>query len=526
MEPVEYDDDDCATTTVRLEDDYFDDKKSRILESSITMNVLSLDKVLQKAGGFGRFQIYMSVVFSLSFISGSILAYSSTYLIQDPAYLCIKTPGSDYESCTKDEACEIGSWKIDWYDPNSLDNWINEFNLNCAPPKKTSLLSSMYYCGYAFGCLFIPRITDKIGRRFPLMLCMIFQFPLYMALLFSKTVELNTALCFFLGVTCVGRYNGCFINISEFVHTNYKNHVSTLLLIQDSITTIFVAAYYEFSKNWLYLQIFGVAISGLSIIGLWFIPETPEYLYSYHKFSQCKYICNYIAWFNGRELSQTYSFDLEHQLKEINFSIITAGSDYQKSREIDYELSRSTKIKNSLKTGIREFMKDKVLVKNLVVNVLLWMVTICTYNIITIHSNYFPGDQYKSDIVGACVELPAYILGEVIYEKVTGKKLFFFSYMFAAIAGSLMLTNQGNIEMIASYSARFGISITYSGIYLSNEVFPVLYSSTTFGVCNFFAGITGLITYETILKLEDQVQICIMIILCMAGGVIAIFLKE
>jgi len=45
--------------------------------------------------------------------------------------LCIKTPGGEYESCTKDEACDLGSWKIDWDDPDSLDNFLFEYNLNC-----------------------------------------------------------------------------------------------------------------------------------------------------------------------------------------------------------------------------------------------------------------------------------------------------------------------------------------------------------------------------------------------------------
>ena len=182
---------------------------------------------------------------------------------------------------------------MDWDSPESLDNWLNMFELNCkssnssiriliilcillsyldsivvkslaylitffffsgAPVVKTSLLSSMYYLGYSIGCLFIPRITDKYGRWFIFMLCMVVQFPLSVAILFSKSVELNTALSFFLGVCCVGRYNGCYINISEYVDDRYKNTMATLLLVADSLTCILVAVYNKFiSKDWLYL---------------------------------------------------------------------------------------------------------------------------------------------------------------------------------------------------------------------------------------------------------------------------------
>ena len=95
-----------------------------------------------------------------------------------------------------------------------------------------------------------------------------------------------TTLSFFLGITCVARYNGCYIAVYEFAPEKYKYSVSTLLLISESLLCIFTAVYNKMiSKNWLYMQIFGVIISGISIIGLWFIPESPEYLYSLNRFS-------------------------------------------------------------------------------------------------------------------------------------------------------------------------------------------------------------------------------------------------
>lgn len=162
---------------------------------------------------------------------------------------------------------------------SSLSLFIGE------PDYKTSMLSSMYYLGYSFGCLFIPRITDKYGRWFIFMLSMVIQFPLYLAVLFSKRVEVTTALSFFLGICCVARYNGCYINISEYVHAKYKYTVGTFLLVSDSFTCIVIALYFKFCKNWLYLQIFGVCLSFIAAVGCFYVPETPEYLYSFYRFS-------------------------------------------------------------------------------------------------------------------------------------------------------------------------------------------------------------------------------------------------
>ena len=67
----------------------------------------------------------------IAFLSGSVLAYDNSYLVVDPVYLCQNTPGGEYESCTKEEACELGSWKIDWESVDTLDNWITQNNWNC-----------------------------------------------------------------------------------------------------------------------------------------------------------------------------------------------------------------------------------------------------------------------------------------------------------------------------------------------------------------------------------------------------------
>lgn len=104
-----------------------------------------------------------------------------------------------------------------------------------------------------------------------------------------------------MGVVCVGRYNGCYINISEYVHTPYKNAVSTLLLVFEQFVAFIIAFYFKFiSTNWLYLQIFGVTVNLVAVIGSYYIPESPEYLYSFYKFEETRKVIKWIALKNGK----------------------------------------------------------------------------------------------------------------------------------------------------------------------------------------------------------------------------------
>ena len=167
----------------------------------------------------------------------------------------------------------------------------------------------MFFVGVVVGSVFIPRLTDVYGRKWPFLLCILVQFPFYYALLYSRSLDLNIGLSFFLGVCYVGRYNGGYLNISEYVHNKWKNLICTFLLVWDSLVTIILAFYFRnVSKNWIELQIFGVAINAIAIIGAYFTPESPEYLYCFYKFNECRDAIVWIAEFNKHDIDRRELF--------------------------------------------------------------------------------------------------------------------------------------------------------------------------------------------------------------------------
>lgn len=114
---------------------------------------------------------------------------------------------------------------------------------------------------------------------------------------------------FFFGVAYIGKYNGSYINISEYVHFKYSEIVLMWLLVFESLATIIGDIYFKYiSNHWIWLHVFATSIGALAIFGVYFIPESPEYLYNFYKFKECKKALNYIAKFNGRELPNDFKF--------------------------------------------------------------------------------------------------------------------------------------------------------------------------------------------------------------------------
>lgn len=84
------------------------------------------------------------------------------------------------------------------------------------------------------GGLSITRIPDVFGRKWPLAILTIIQVPVFLfGVILSHSLTLTTVLAFFMGILHIAIYNGCYINVCEYVDIRWKNKVCTLMLVFD-----------------------------------------------------------------------------------------------------------------------------------------------------------------------------------------------------------------------------------------------------------------------------------------------------
>jgi len=123
------------------------------------------------------------------------------------------------------------------------------------------------------------------------------------AVIFSHSLMLTKVLSFFMGFLHMGIYNGCYINVCEYVHEKWKNKVCSCLLVFDMLTCMIIAAYWRYvSDNWIWLHLFAIANNALAIIGLFMIPESPEYLLFFYRFAECREVIFQIALWNSSKV--------------------------------------------------------------------------------------------------------------------------------------------------------------------------------------------------------------------------------
>ncbi len=108
--------------------------------------------------------------------------------------------------------------------------------------------------------------------------------------------------------------------------------------------------------------------------------------------------------------------------------------------------------------------------------------------------------------------------------------MFLYAHAIAVLGGiTVILTHARLVEgydylnTIANFVTKFGVCISYQGIFLIIEVFPLIFYSTVFGLCNMLGITSNILAIEVFVFIEDQVLVYIMMVIM---SVIALILSQ
>jgi MFS family permease len=110
----------------------------------------------------------------------------------------------------------------------------------------------MVFAGWMFGSLFIPRMGDLYGRKWPFLISLFVAVLSYIAVILSDNIRLTIGLMFVFGTCCAGRYSTCYVYLSELMPENYRTITCSATQFIDASTLILLTIYFRFiSKSWL-----------------------------------------------------------------------------------------------------------------------------------------------------------------------------------------------------------------------------------------------------------------------------------
>jgi MFS family permease len=80
-----------------------------------------------------------------------------------------------------------------------------------------AFIGMSFFLGWTVSSLFIPRLSDILGRKPAFLGSLMLQTMAMIGMNFSQSVHLTTALMFFLGMGCVGTRSICYLYLMELL---------------------------------------------------------------------------------------------------------------------------------------------------------------------------------------------------------------------------------------------------------------------------------------------------------------------
>ncbi len=131
---------------------------------------------------------------------------------------------------------------------------------------------------------------------------------------------------------------------------------------------------------------------------------------------------------------------------------------------------------------------------NLVIFITLWIIATFNYYLVFFLIKNMNGDFYLNSLVYSCTEMLGYAVSGIILSSLGIKLSYMFSFTITIIGALLYCAyyiSSASLTPIFLLLASFGMSSSVNIDWnINSTLFPVIYSSSTNGICNIFARIT------------------------------------
>ena len=158
--------------------------------------------------------------------------WSNIYtLFLPPKYLCLYSDSDNYETCEEEVICDnspsLIDYKIDWSQETSLHNWYERFDLQCQS-KFVNMALFSYYATQPIILLWLPRLTDKIGRKVAVQFGVVISAILYTVLMLTSNKFVLFATIAMQGALVPLYFNVAFIYLLELMPIKSQSGVSSV----------------------------------------------------------------------------------------------------------------------------------------------------------------------------------------------------------------------------------------------------------------------------------------------------------
>uniref|UniRef100_H2YQZ9 Major facilitator superfamily (MFS) profile domain-containing protein n=1 Tax=Ciona savignyi TaxID=51511 RepID=H2YQZ9_CIOSA len=240
----------------------------------------------------------------------------------------------------------------------------------------------------------------------------------------------------------------------------------------------------------------------IPLIALWFVPESPRWLYSQGRLAEAESVLVKIAKRNGVHQPVLSLIKKPSESKKTNFTVVDA-------------------------------LKHKTTRKRLLVLGYVWFVCSFVYYGLTLAAGDIGDNPYVSEVLSGLVELPTLLLtGYILDRKWCGRKRGLCStLLLSGVAGFiLMFCQEKNLfKMVVGLCGKMVIATAFNTLYIyAPELFPTVVRNAALGSQSMCARVGGILSayMKTLILINHVAGYLIISITGITAGLLSFFLPE
>lgn len=500
---------------------------------------MNFDKVLDRIGGFGRFQktLYVWICLPQIFLAFHMLVSVFTGAV--PPHLCRSswpvgdsagprlnlsfssapggscTPSQDGSLPQRNHSLPItehsstakgctGGWEFS--KEVFLSTIATEWDLVCENATMNNIGSSIYMFGLLVGAVLFGALADKYGRRIIILIGLAIQAIFGVGAAFAPNFYIYVLLRFVVGTTVSAVIMNAFVLGTEWTGPKKRMLAGVITDYFFGFGYILLAGVAYLIRDWRKLQLAISAPGFLFLFYVWVLPKSARWLMANNKHEEALDLIRKAALINGKPLEDD---DMEL---------------YQSPKS-------SEKLQEQRKYTVLDLVRTPRMRKQSLILFYLWFVNVLVYYGLSLNISDFGMNIYLTQMIFGLVEMPARTI--TLFTLNRSRRIS--QLAFLAVGGlACLLTifipdDLSVVRTVLAMVGKFGITASLSIVYIySAEVFPTVIRQNGIGMGSMCARAGGVIA-PVIYLLRGIGRHTPMVVfgLCpLIGAVLTMFLPE